>query len=370
MSLSAADLQIIQAGQVAIDRRRAELAFCANGSRAQANRPTPPEIKPTEPTQAPQQAQADQATEYPETVTFFALMGVHAARRYSRIGGGWRLYTLAKALDGHNREAVGSIQSDDLRAFAQYLGVIPRTYRRWYRQAVEVGLFDPVQTKRGSWRLILPSAGKAAHYIGADDIGRKVEMSAADLLGKGWKANVWAAFEASRGQQISRDRLEQMTGVPTSTQRYRDNQAGVTRTANYAILDKKYTANCLPGLQEFSHHKGLFVANNGRIYTRKPDTRTSDIATDAGKGRGRKAQAELNTLQEQDQNGAFIEQRALSGDLAASEFIRVLCKTPAQRKASERKAARQDNLRVTEIYQHAYTNETSGAGIWDTYGQI
>ena len=369
MSLTANQLQEIQAGQAAINRRRAELAFCANGSRTQPNRPTPPEITPTEPQERPQRADQDKPTKYPQEVNFYALMGVHAAQRYSRIGGGWRLYVLAKALDGHGhgREAVGSVQTDDLREFALALGVIPRTYRRWYRQAVQAGLFDPVQSKSGAWRLILPCAGKAAHYMGADDIGRKVEMSAADLLGKGWKANVWAAFEAARGLQISRDRLEQMTGVPTSTQRYRDNQAGVQRTANYAQSD--YKADHLPGLQELSDHKGLFVANNGRVYWRLPDKRTTDAATDAGRGRGRKAQSELNTLNEQDQDGALLEQRALSGDLAG-EFIRILCKTPAQRRASERKVARQDNLHVTDIYQAVYTNETSGAGIWDTYGQI
>jgi len=249
MSLSANDLQIIQAGQAAINLRRAELVYMQNGSRASEYKPTPPEKTPTEPQERPQQAQANQPTKYPQDVSFYALMGVHAARRYSRIGGGWRLYVLAKALDGHGREAVGSIDLDDLRAFAQYLGVIPRTWRRWYRQAVQTGLFDPAQTKGGAWRLILPSAGKAAHYMGADDIGRKVEMSAADLLGKGWKANVWAAFEAARGLQISRDRLEQMTGVPTSTQRYRDNVAQVQRTANYAQSD--YRKIC--------GHRKLFV---------------------------------------------------------------------------------------------------------------
>jgi len=57
----------------------------------------------------------------------------------------------------------------------------------------------------------------------------------------------------------------------------------------------------------------------------------------------------------------------LSGDLA-SEFVRLFCHTPAQRKASARKVARQDNLRVTEIYQAVYTNERTGAGIFDTYG--
>ncbi len=365
-TLSANDLQIIQAGQAAINRRRAEFAYMQNGSRPTEYRPTPPSSET--PQERPQAAQKPTPTEYPQDVTFYLVMGLQAARRYSKIGGAWRLYVLAKALDGHGREAVGSVLDDDLRAFALHLGVNPKTYRRWYKRAVNAGLFDPIQDKRGAWRLILPSPGKAALYMGADDIGRKVEISAADLIGAGWKARVNAGLSA-RGLQISRERQQKTYNIPASTQKYRDNQAGVNRQANYACSD--YKADELQGLKEFSNHKGLFVASNKRVYWRLPDTRTTDKATDAGKGRGRKAKAELKTLQEQDQNGALKRQRALSGDLAVndSEFVRLFCHTPAQRKASERKVSRRDNLGVSEIYQAAYENLTSGAGVWDTYEQ-
>ena len=381
MSLSATDLRAIQAGQAAINRRRAEFGYMANGSRHNPARPQPPQVKQdlqclqgeqsTQSTQPPGRLRATTKptpTEYPETVAIYALMGVEAARYGSGTGGAWRLYVMAKALDGHNREAVGWIDLDHLRAFALYLGVNPRTWCRWYEEAVKIGLLDPVQTKGGAWRLLLPSPGKAAFYMGAGHIGRKARMSAADLVGKGWKARVWAAFEAARGLQISRDQLEKISGVPTSTQRYRDDQAGVKRTANYA--QSHYRAEHLPGLQEFTNHKGLFLANNGRVYWRLPDTRASDIATDAGKGRGRKAQAELNTLQEQEQSGASKERRALSDDLASSGYVRILCNTPAQRRASERKVSKQDYDSVREVYQRIYENKTSGSGIWDVYEQM
>ena len=365
MSLTANELQEIERGQAAINRRRAEFAYMRNGSRKQPKQPKPPEI--TKPTLEARREY--KCSEYPEKVTYYLSMGLRAARRYSGSGGAWRLYVLAKALDGHGREARGQIEAEQLRTFALDLGVNPRTYRRWYKRAISFGLLDPVQNKRGAWRLILPSAGKAAHYIGADDIGRKIEIEAGDLIGKGWKARINSGM-AAQGLQISRERQQKKYNVPASTQRYRDNQAGVTRTANYAILDKKYTANCLPGLQEFSHHKGLFVANNGRIYTRKPDTRTTDITTDAGKSRGRKAKAELRNLQDQEHNGAFKMQRANGDDPGVdfSEFVRLFCRTSAQRKASERKI--KNNLSVSEIYQAAYDNKTSGAGVWDVFGQM
>lgn len=367
MTLSANDLQIIQAGQAAINRRRAEFAFMQNGSRPTEYKPTPPTIET--PQERPQAAQKPTPTEYPEAVTFYLVMGLQAARRYSKIGGAWRLYVLAKALDGHGREAVGSVQADDLRTYALHLGVNPKTYRRWYKRAVNAGLLDPIQGKGGAWRLRLPSPGKAALYMGADDIGRKIEISAADLIGNGWKARVTSGLSA-RGLQISREKQQKTYNIPASTQRYRDNQAGVERQANYAQSD--YKADSLPMLQEYGHYKGLFVANNKRVYWRLPDTRTTDIVTDIGKGRGRKAKAELRNLQEQEHNGALKKQRANGDDLVvnSSEFVRLFCHTPAQRKASERKVSRRDNLSVSEIYQAAYENDTSGAGIWDTYRMI
>lgn len=365
--LSAKYLQEIARGQAAINRRRAEFAFMQNGSR---HAPKKPEAPKTEtPQERPQQANQDKPTEYPEKVTYYLVMGLQAARRGSGSGGAWRLYVLAKALDNHGREAQGTIDADQLRAFALHLGVASRTYRRWYKRAVNAGLLVPVQNKGGGWRLHLPSAGKAAYYMGADDIGRKVQISPEDLIGNGWKARVTSGLSA-RGLQISREKQQKTYNIPASTQRYRDNQAGVERQANYAQSD--YKADSLPMLQEYGHYKGLFVANNKRVYWRLPDTRTTDIATDAGKGRGRKAKAELRNLQEQEHNGALKKQRANGDDLVVnpSEFVRLFCHTPAQRKASERKVSRQDNLSVTEIYQAVYENETSGAGIWDAYRMV
>ncbi len=366
MSLTANERQEIERGQAAINLRRAEFAYMANGSRKQ---PTKPEAPRIEQETQPRTSQAEKPTDYPEKVTFYLAMGLRAARRYSGSSGAWRLYVLAKALDGHEREARGQIDAKRLRSFALDLGVNPRTFRRWYKRAVSCGLLDPVQSKSGAWRLILPSAGKAAHYIGADDIGRKIEIKAGDLIGKGWKARINSGM-AAQGLQISRERQQKKYDVAASTQRYRDNQAGVNRTSNYAQSD--YKADSLPMLQEFGHYKGLFVANNKRVYWRLPDTRTTDITTDAGKSRGRKAKAELRNLQDQEHNGAFKMQRANGDDpgVDSSEFVRLFCHTNSQRKASEKKVARQDNFSVIEIYQAAYENKESGAGIWDVFRQI
>jgi hypothetical protein len=367
VSLTANERQEIERGQAAVNRRRAEFAFCANGSRKTDHKPQPPQIK------QPAKAETVQAetipSQYPEQVSFYTFMGLQAARRFAGSGGAWRLYTLAKALDGHGREAAGEIEADKLRAYALDLGAHPHTYRNWYKSAVKIGLLDPVQKKSGAWRLILPSAGKAAYYMGTDDIGRKANMSAADLIGNGWKSRVNTVL-AARGLQISRERNQKVFNVAASTQRYRDNQAGVNRQANYAQSD--YKADSLPMLKEFGQYKGLFVASNKRVYWRLPDTRTTDIVKDAGKGRGRKAKAELRNLQDQEHNSAFKMQRANGDDpgVDSSEFVRLFCNTQAQRKASEKKVSRQDNFTVTEIYQAAYENKESGAGIWDVFGQM
>jgi hypothetical protein len=78
---------------------------------------------------------------FPDTVSFYAELGVSAARRKSRVGGGWRLYVLAKALDRVGR---GSISREDLRRYATSLGVSPRQWERWIAEARHFGLVRDV----------------------------------------------------------------------------------------------------------------------------------------------------------------------------------------------------------------------------------
>ncbi|MDX8400539.1 MAG: hypothetical protein R8K20_09885, partial [Gallionellaceae bacterium] len=152
VSLSASDRQEIVNGQAAINRRRAEFAFMANGSRTQSSKPQSPAL--AQPPQAPETAPENQ---YPYRVTFYTAMGIDAARRCSGVGGAWRLYVLAKALD---RQGLGKIPRAELRAFALDLGLNPRTYQRWIDQAERRGVLSFYKIKSGEWWVNLQSPGK------------------------------------------------------------------------------------------------------------------------------------------------------------------------------------------------------------------
>lgn len=304
-------------------------------------------------------------THFPERVTLYPVMALRAARRSSRVGGGYRLYVLAKALDAQGR---GSVSREELRKFALSLGVSPRQWQRWIIEARNNDLVTDVQRASGEWELVLPSAGVAAHSMGCDSVGtRKAEMSAADLIGPGWKARIWAAYEATHnGKPISRERMQKIVNVPVSTQRYRDAQAGVVRQQNHAKLKAK--ADCLPGLVEFgTRHKALYVRKDGYIGSRKPDSRFTDLALRAGKGRARKANATLHRMQRND--GLSLMRQALSQDVTPekdatndqSAYVRLFNFTPDQRKASERKIAKLDLSR--DLYEFSHEAK-SGSLVW------
>ena len=107
---------------------------------------------------------------------------------------------------------------------------------------------------------------------------------------------------------MARERLQKVYNVPVRTQRLRDRQAGVKRQRHYSKSDLK--ADSLTITQEYSKHKGVFLAGNKQLYWRLPDSRTTDLAQYVGRGRARKAIAKLRRLQEL--NGLFRRQQALS----------------------------------------------------------
>ena len=156
---------------------------------------------------------------WPASVAFYSHMGIAAARRYSKIGGGWRLYVLAKALDP---QGLGKIAREDLRDYALFLGVNVRTFERWIKQARNAGLFyTDVQNSSGQWMIVMANAGIAAAELNCETIGRKVTLPAAALIGNGWKARAWAAYEITHnGQPIARETMQKIVNVAVSTQRY------------------------------------------------------------------------------------------------------------------------------------------------------
>lgn len=225
-----------------------------------------------------------QPAAFPQRVTFYGLMAIEAARKSSRVGGGWRVYVLAKSLD---TTGLGNVKRDDLRAFVLSQGVHVRTWQRWITEARAASLVTDWQTACGDWMLALPSAGKAGFMLGCESIGRKVSMQTADLIGNGWKARVYSAWES--GKQISREAIQKAVNIPVSTQRYRDVQAGIKRQRNYSKSNLK--ADSFAGVIEHTDHKVPFVTRDGFIAWRLPDTRTASHAQTLGRGRARKAVA-------------------------------------------------------------------------------
>ena len=302
-----------------------------------------------------------------QTVSFYAEMGVDAARRYSHNGGGWRLYVLAKALD---ITGLGMVKRDELEAFALALGVNVRTFQRWMKQARNNDLFIDMQSQSGEWLLRLPSAGKAAAAMGIDRLSRKVTMRAVDLIGKGWKARIWGAYEATfNGKPISREKMQKTINVPVSTQRYRDASAKVDRIRNYC--KSAYKGSMLAGLKEYSKHKGIYLSKDGFIYWRLPNSYQVDFAMRGGRGRAKKANKIIKSMQSI--NGLFQKQQALSFEVETKDNFIKLFYTAQQVKAATRKINKIDESKpagmqarpaVNEIYEQAARAKT-GAVIWN-----
>ena len=298
-----------------------------------------------------------EASKYPETVTFYSHMGVAAARRFSGAGGGWRLYVLAKALDP---QGLGMIAREDLRNYALFLGVNVRTFERWMNQARNKDLFIDMQSQSGEWLIRLVNPGIAGAALDSESVGRKVSMAAAALIGKGWKARIWAAYDITHnGQPIARGRMLKIVNVAISTQRYRDAQAGVKRIRNYSKTNLR--ADMLPGLKDYSTRKGLFIDREGFINWRLPNSYQFTKALRGGKGRGRIANKIIRSIQ--DVNGLSQVQQALCLETEYSEAIKLFNRTPAQRKATMKKLAKIDNRKVTDIYEISHTAK-NGAVIW------
>lgn len=293
-------------------------------------------------------------------ITFFSHMGIAAARRFSKLGGAWRLYVLAKALD---KNGLGMIARDDLKAWLLSLGVNVRTFERWIKQARNYGLIIDVQAQSGEWLLRLVNAGIAGAALNCETAGRRVTMPAGDLIGKGWKARVWSAYMATHnGQPISRDKMQKIVNVAISTQRYRDAQAGrrVKRIRNYAKT--KMRGDMLQGLLDFSKHKGIFIDGAGFINWRLPNSYQVKSAFRGGKGRGRKINKIIRSIQAT--NGLYQMQQALSLENEYnSEIVKLFNRNPKQQKSALKKLAKIDNRKVKDIYQESHTAKT-GAVIW------
>lgn len=206
---------------------------------------------------------------YPVDVVFYAELGIEAARRRSLVGGGWRLWQLGKALD---RAGTGRVKRDDLRAFVLSLGVNPRSFDRWIINARNNDFISDVQSATGEWIVILHNAGIVGAAMDSDKLSRRVSIPAAALIGKGWKARIFAAYETIyNGQPITRGRMQIICNVSRSTQKYREAQANVKVIRNIAQLEE--SADKLPMIREYARNPfAFYLDGRGGIIQRLPNS--------------------------------------------------------------------------------------------------
>lgn len=249
-----------------------------------------------------------------ETIRLYPEIGVYAWR--SRFGGAWRAWVLARHLDKSGR---GACEIAALHKLADDLGVNRRTFARWYEQAVSLGLLTPRRSGDG-WAVIL-STVKTCLTLDCPRVNRKVEIPLSALMGYGWKARVFAAFEAGfRGRPISRRKQEELTGIPSCTQRRYDGQAGTRRRPGYAVSDRP--SDHLAGVVEHERRPGAFVIKTGkgqsRVAWHTPHSRTHPEATPAGRGCARKVSKKIRHLQSV--GCSFFMERASSVQTIARVF--------------------------------------------------
>ena len=301
-----------------------------------------------------------EASKWPASVAFYSHMGIAAARRYSKLGGGWRLYVMGKALD---LQGLGMIARDDLRAYALFLGVEVRTFQRWMNQARNAGLFIDVQSSGGAWMLRMVNAGIAAAELNCETVGRKVTLPAAELIGNGWKARVEAAYMTTHnGQPIARETIQKIVNVAVSTQRYRDAQAKVKRIKNFATSEVKVNNGQLLGMRDTSGRKNIFIDKDGKLSWRLPNSYQYIKALRGGKGRGRKANKTIRNIQSVD-SLLLLQQALCQEEEYNKDIVRLFNQNPQQAKKTMRKLAKIDNRKVKDIYERSHKSH-NGAVIW------
>lgn len=233
---------------------------------------------------------------FPEFVKFNPLVGLKSFRT-SGASGAWRLMVLAKNLAG----VLDHIERDTLRDFARSLGVQDKTFRRWLDAARNMGFLSDVQRASGAWMLILSSYQRIAKELGCKQNQNVVQLPAAYLFKKNWRAYVFASWQASfteNGERlVSQKKQFQITGVQEQTQRQFNKAAGVKSNKNYAISN--IHANGYNAVLEFGNRAGLFQYWDKKLHQkylgwRIPDTRFFPLFGVGGSNKTRRTMSLFN----------------------------------------------------------------------------
>jgi hypothetical protein len=299
----------------------------------------------------------------------FSGLAIEAVRKSCKHGGAWRLWQLARTID---QAGSGQITRAQLRDFLNSLEIDTRTQRRWLHDAAAIGFIRLPVFEGPAARVFLASAGAVGAILGCKDVGRRVRLEdARQLAGTDWRSHLWAAcLTRHKERPISRRTLQQLTGAPARTQRYREAKAGVKREANYSRSD--VPADHLTGIKEHGKHAGAFASRNGRVFWRLPNSYKNDRAQLANEGRRRKANSIISTtrstrrLVKMGQSSSAIHQNGWQAiDLGQrGEGLKLFHDTEAGLRSAQRKLARQDGRRVNELYGRS-GRANSGARMWE-----
>jgi hypothetical protein len=182
----------------------------------------------------------------PELVKIWPNLGLAAIR--ALMGGAFRIWVFAKSLDSSGS---GVALQDNLWRFCENLGIHRKSFLRWKDSALEQGLLREVfRSKSQQIGLVLTGHARAAQIFGGHQIGYPVLLPADLFAASGWRAWVWAAFQATFvSKPISRAKLREISGVPEQTQRDYERQVSVIKIRNFATTN--FTKDYLAGFKEF-----------------------------------------------------------------------------------------------------------------------
>jgi hypothetical protein len=176
-----------------------------------------------------------------------------AAWNYKGGPGAWRLWILARALD---TDAKNYCEITALRQALEGMGVSERCYFYWLKAAEGWGLL-----RLAHGNAYYMAEHKAALVFRAHPDAKKATIDLGSLFKKGWKNEVWAAYIRANhnGEQISRKKLHDITGVGTTRQRGVDRL--VKRQQNIAITEHggEHLAQQLQAYREFTNKAGPFI---------------------------------------------------------------------------------------------------------------
>ena len=228
-------------------------------------------------------------TQLPTEMKIHPVMGVRAFQQ--KMGGAYRAWVTARTLD---RNGSGAVDTHILKSELLAAGVNQTTCSRWLSQAVSAGIMRLEVHKSGKTAFVLKGVSKVAKMLDCERIDRPILLDTQALFNEGWRSLIWEAYIAANhnGKIISREKLEEITGVNRREQVRLEKGTGVTTTAN--LIETGLSSDNMTGMKEFQG-KAAFEYQ-GKIIVRLPDTRhvKSEIKT-AHRGRTKKINRTLSS---------------------------------------------------------------------------